>query len=76
MSLSAELITKFIKIQMAVVLFVCFWIGNNELNGEGFLMKTRNFRGQVSQGLVLPLSILEGPLSMKVINNDYLLKQK
>ncbi|MBB5226853.1 2'-5' RNA ligase [Treponema ruminis] len=32
----------------------------NELNGEGFLMKTRNFRGQVSQGLVLPLSILDG----------------
>ena len=30
---------------------------NNELNGEGFLLRTRNFRGQVSQGLVLPLSI-------------------
>ena len=33
---------------------------SNDLNGEGFLMKTRNFRGQVSQGLVLPLSILDG----------------
>ncbi|MBR1404615.1 MAG: RNA ligase (ATP) [Treponema sp.] len=33
---------------------------NNELNGEGFLLRTRNFRGQVSQGLVLPLSILNG----------------
>ena len=30
----------------------------NELNGEGFLMKTKKFKGQVSQGLVLPLSIL------------------
>ncbi len=33
---------------------------NSELNGEGFLLRTRNFRGQVSQGLVLPLSILDG----------------
>lgn len=32
----------------------------NELNGEGFLMKTKKFKGQVSQGLVLPLSILDG----------------
>lgn len=31
----------------------------NELNGEGFLMKTKKFKGQVSQGLVLPLSILD-----------------
>lgn len=32
----------------------------NELMGEGFLLKTQRFRGQVSQGLVLPLSVLEG----------------
>lgn len=32
---------------------------SNDLNGEGFLMKTRKFRGQVSQGLVLPISILD-----------------
>lgn len=30
----------------------------NDLMGEGFLLKTQRFRGQVSQGLVLPLSIL------------------
>lgn len=32
----------------------------NELMGEGFLLKTQRFRGQISQGLVLPLSILDG----------------
>ena len=31
----------------------------NELNGKGFLLKTRSFKGQISQGLVLPLSILK-----------------
>lgn len=31
---------------------------NNELLGEGFHLKTLNFRGQISQGLVQPLSIL------------------
>ena len=31
----------------------------NDLNGEGFLLKTRNFRGQISQGLALPISILD-----------------
>lgn len=30
----------------------------NDINGEGFLIRTRTFRGQISQGLVLPLSIL------------------
>lgn len=31
---------------------------NSELLGEGFRLRTQKFRGQVSQGLVLPLSIL------------------
>lgn len=30
----------------------------NEILGEGFKLKTLNFRGQISQGLVQPLSIL------------------
>lgn len=30
----------------------------NDLMGEGFLLRTQRFRGQVSQGLALPLSIL------------------
>ncbi len=30
----------------------------NELLGEGFRLKTQKFRGQISQGLVQPLSIL------------------
>jgi RNA ligase (TIGR02306 family) len=30
----------------------------NEILGEGFRLKTLNFRGQISQGLVQPLSIL------------------
>ena len=30
----------------------------NEILGEGFRLKTMNFRGQISQGLVQPLSIL------------------
>lgn len=30
----------------------------SELLGEGFRLKTQKFRGQISQGLVLPLSIL------------------
>ena len=37
----------------------------SELMGEGFRMKTQRFRGQISQGLVLPLSILpEGEYSI------------
>lgn len=99
----------------------------SELLGEGFRLKTLKFRGQISQGLVQPLSVLPageyrigddvtdllgirkweieerakgkyssgmnkegivirptepvyssiiaGPLSMKVLNNDYLLKE-
>ncbi len=31
---------------------------NSELLGEGFRLRTQRFRGEVSQGLVLPLSIL------------------
>ena len=31
---------------------------NSELLGEGFRLRTLNFRGQISQGLVQPLSIL------------------
>ena len=31
---------------------------NSELLGEGFRLRTQRFRGQLSQGLVLPLSIL------------------
>ena len=30
----------------------------NDLMGEGFLLKTQRFRGQISQGLALPISIL------------------
>ncbi len=30
----------------------------NELLGEGFRLRTMKFRGQISQGLVQPLSIL------------------
>lgn len=30
----------------------------NDLMGEGFLLRTQKFRGQISQGLALPLSIL------------------
>ena len=37
----------------------------SELMGEGFRLKTQRFRGQISQGLVLPLSILpEGEYSI------------
>ena len=32
---------------------------NTELMGEGFRLKTQKFRGQISQGLVLPMSIVE-----------------
>ena len=31
----------------------------NELVGEGFRLKTQTFRGQISQGMCLPMSILE-----------------
>lgn len=31
---------------------------NDEYMGEGFRLKTQRFRGQISQGLILPLSIL------------------
>lgn len=31
---------------------------NSQLLGEGFRLKTQKFRGQISQGLVMPLSIL------------------
>ena len=31
---------------------------NSDLLGEGFRLKTQRFRGQVSQGLALPVSIL------------------
>lgn len=31
-----------------------------DLMGEGFRLKTQTFRGQISQGLVLPTSIIEG----------------
>ena len=31
---------------------------NNNLMGEGFLLRTQKFRGQISQGLALPLTIL------------------
>jgi len=31
---------------------------NNEYMGEGFRLKTQRFRGQISQGLALPISIL------------------
>lgn len=33
---------------------------NSEILGEGFRLKTQKFRGQISQGLVQPLSILLG----------------
>lgn len=33
---------------------------NTELLGEGFRLKTQTFRGQISQGLCLPMSILDG----------------
>ena len=33
---------------------------------EGFRLKTIRLRGQVSQGLLLPLSVLEGPDEMKI----------
>lgn len=39
----------------------------NELNGEGFLLRTRKFKGQISQGLVLPLSILD----FSLLNFDF-----
>lgn len=32
----------------------------NDLVGEGFRLKTQKFRGQISQGMCLPMSILEG----------------
>lgn len=32
----------------------------NDIVGEGFKLKTQKFRGQVSQGMCLPMSILEG----------------
>jgi RNA ligase (TIGR02306 family) len=35
-------------------------------NQEGFRLKTIRLRGQVSQGLVVPLSILEGPDEYKI----------
>lgn len=42
---------------------------NSELLGEGFRLKTQKFRGQISQGLVLPLAILpegEWPIGTNV----------
>ena len=33
---------------------------------EGFRLKTIKLRGQISQGLILPLSVLEGPDEMKI----------
>ena len=33
---------------------------------EGFRLKTIRLRGQISQGLVLPISVLEGPDEMKI----------
>ena len=33
---------------------------------EGFRLKTIKLRGQISQGLVLPISIIEGPDEMKI----------
>ena len=33
---------------------------------EGFRLKTIKIRGQISQGLVLPISVLEGPDEMKI----------
>ena len=41
---------------------------NSEILGEGFRLKTLNFRGQISQGLVQPLSIL--PFSEYQIGDD------
>ena len=32
---------------------------NTDLMGEGFRLKTQKFRGQISQGLVLPMDIVE-----------------
>ena len=34
---------------------------NSELLGEGFKLRTQRFKGQISQGLLLPLSILPDP---------------
>lgn len=33
---------------------------------EGFRLKTIKLRGQISQGLVMPISVLEGPEEMKI----------
>ena len=33
---------------------------------EGFRLKTIKLRGQISQGLVMPISVLEGPDEMKI----------
>jgi RNA ligase (TIGR02306 family) len=37
---------------------------------EGFRLRTIKLRGQISQGLVLPLSVLEGPDEMKIGVSD------
>ena len=37
---------------------------------EGFRLRTIRLRGQISQGLVLPLSVLEGPDEMKIGVSD------
>lgn len=33
---------------------------NTDIMGEGFRLRTQKFRGQISQGLCLPLSVLDG----------------
>ncbi len=43
---------------------------NSELLGEGFRLRTQRFRGEVSQGLVLPLSILPDPAEGSYTEGD------
>ena len=51
---------------------------NNEFMGEGFRIKTAKFRGEISQGLALPLSAFPEVLisTEDVLNNDFLAKEK